>query len=54
MSRDEEIKRIEESLTRYDEADPDEVETAEYRKLFKRLNRLRAERDKDLTRGFNE
>lgn len=38
---DEEIKRLEESLRRMDEMDPDEVESSEYQETLRRLVELR-------------
>lgn len=40
-----EITRLEESLRRLDEADPDEVDPDEYAETLRRLVELRAERD---------
>jgi hypothetical protein len=40
-----EIARLEASTERYEEADPDEIESDEYASLLTRLTKLREERD---------
>lgn len=42
MNRDEEIRRLEESITRMEEADDDEVDSSEYQRLLSLLVELRS------------
>lgn len=45
MNRDEEIRRLEESMERLDGVDPDEIDPSEYGRIHSRLVKLRKERD---------
>lgn len=54
MTRDEEIKRLEDSMRRMDQVDPDEIEPQEYRRIMDRLVKLRKERDSQKNRPAGE
>ena len=45
MTQDDEIRRLEESMRRLDEADPEEIDSEEYQRILDRLVKLREERD---------